>query len=73
MSRFIKLHRRRPYMKEEYRGNRFGVVRYQAGWYADKIDEIYFNVDNIESFSDYKVNDIDVCETADEIRKELDK
>lgn len=28
---------------------------------------VFFNVDKIETFSDHKVNDIDVCETADEI------
>lgn len=73
MSWFIKLHLRRPRMKEEYRGDRYGVVRYQDGWYDDKIEEVYFNVDKIETFSDHKINDIDVCETADEILKALDK
>lgn len=72
MTKFIRLHLRRPRMKDEYRGNRYGVVRYQYGWYDDKIDEVFFNVDKIETFSDYKVNDIDVCETANEIIKELD-
>lgn len=72
MTKFIKLHLRRPRMKQEYKGSRFGVVMYQDGWFRDKIEEIYFNVDNIKSFSDYKVNDIDVCETVDEILMEIE-
>lgn len=73
MTKFIKLYLRKPRIKQEYRGRRFGVIEYQDGWYDDKRDEVYFNVDNIESFSDYKVNDIDVCETSDEILQELNK
>lgn len=72
MTWFIKLHLRRPRMKDKYKGQRFGVIRYQDGWYDDKIEEVFFNVDNIKSFSDHKVNDVDVCETADEILKELE-
>jgi len=73
MTKFIRLHLRKPRMKDEYRGSRFGVISYQDGWYDDKIEEVFFNIDRIESFSDHKVNDIDVCETAGEILKELEQ
>lgn len=74
MSWFIKLHLREPKYEINYLGSRRGYVRHQTGWHSDvEGNEIYFNVDKIETFSDYRVNDIDVCETADEILKELSK
>lgn len=66
MITFIKLHHRIPNI-EGYKSQRFGVIRCQDGWKEEKGDEVFFNINNIESFSDYKVNDIDVCETSAEI------
>lgn len=65
---FIKLHLKRPHMEVIPLGD--GFTTCQNGW--DSV-EVYFNVDKIETFTDFKVNDIDVCETADEILKELSK
>lgn len=73
MITFIKLHHRVPNIKKEYRCHRFGVIQYQNDWKDEKGDEVFFNVNNIESFSDYKVNDIDVCETSTEILKLLNE
>lgn len=73
MSKFIKLHLREPKYEIKYLGSRIGYTRHQIGWHDVKGDEVYFSVDKIETFTDYKVNDIDVCETADEILKELEQ
>ena len=67
MTKFIRLHLRIPIIEEIPLGNSY--TTFQNGWDSK---EVFFNINKIESFSDHKVNDIDVCETANEIIKELD-
>lgn len=71
MTKFIKLHRRKP----EYRTIPIGksYKSFQIDWYDDEGPEFFFNTNKIITFSNFKVNDIDVCETADEILQELNK
>lgn len=70
MTKFIKLHRRKPkYEMLPLLGSSY--MSYQIDWCDEEGPEFFFNINKIESFSDHRVNDINVYETADEILKEL--